>query len=107
MLRVYPIFHSGFLVELRECCLLFDYYQGELPAVDPAKTLYVFVSHGHRDHYTPRLRELTARWPRRYFFTGGVAGAYYGVPEALSRVARGYLDARLLDILERFEAWKR
>lgn len=74
MLRVYPIFHSGFLVELRECCLLFDYYQGEIPAVDPAKTLYVFVSHGHRDHYTPRLRELTARWPRRYFFTGGVAG---------------------------------
>ncbi len=39
--------------------------------------------------------------------TGGVAGAYYGVPEALSRAARGYLDARLLDILERFEAWKR
>ena len=39
--------------------------------------------------------------------TGGVAGAYYGVPEALSRAARGSLDARLLDILERFEAWKR
>ena len=39
--------------------------------------------------------------------TGGVAEAYYGVPEALSRAARGYLDARLLDILERFEAWKR
>ena len=39
--------------------------------------------------------------------TGGVAGAYYGVPEALSRAARGYLDERLLDILERFEAWKR
>ena len=39
--------------------------------------------------------------------TGGVAGAYYGVPEALSRAARGYLDARLLDILERFEAWER
>ena len=39
--------------------------------------------------------------------TGGVAGAYYGVPEALSRAARGYLDERLLDILERFEAWER
>ena len=39
--------------------------------------------------------------------TGGVAEAYYGVPEALSQAARGYLDARLLDILERFEAWKR
>ena len=39
--------------------------------------------------------------------TGGVAGAYYGVPEALSRVARGYLDARLRGILERFEAWRR
>lgn len=39
--------------------------------------------------------------------TGGVAGAYYGVPEALSQAARGYLDARLLDILERFEVWER
>ncbi len=39
--------------------------------------------------------------------TGGVAEAYYGVPEALSRAARGYLDERLLDILERFEAWER
>ena len=39
--------------------------------------------------------------------TGGVAEAYYGVPEALSQAARGYLDARLLDILERFEAWER
>ena len=39
--------------------------------------------------------------------TGGVAEAYYGVPEALSQAARGYLDARLLDILERFEVWER
>ena len=39
--------------------------------------------------------------------TGGVAEAYYGVPAALSQAARGYLDERLLDILERFEAWKR
>ena len=39
--------------------------------------------------------------------TGGIAEAYYGVPEALAQAARGYLDGRLLDILERFETWCR
>lgn len=86
MLRVYPIFHSGFLVELQSCCLLFDYFRGEIPAVDPAKPLYVFVSHGHWDHYTPQLPALTARWPRRQFFTGGVAGEGFHVMAPGDRV---------------------
>ena len=39
--------------------------------------------------------------------TGGVAEAYYGVPEALQAQARGYLDARLAAILDAYEAWRR
>ena len=37
--------------------------------------------------------------------TGGVAEAYYGVPAELRDRAISYLDARLLDILNRCEAW--
>ena len=34
---------------------------------------------------------------------GGIAEAYYGVPERYAEMARGYLDARLLRILDAFE----
>ena len=37
--------------------------------------------------------------------TGGVAEAYYGVPAELRDRAISYLDAHLLDILNRCEAW--
>ena len=37
--------------------------------------------------------------------TGGVAEAYYGVPAELRDRAMTYLDERLLDILNRCEAW--
>ena len=36
--------------------------------------------------------------------TGAVAEAYYGIPEGLKQTALSYLDERLLDIVERFEA---
>ena len=39
------IYHSSFLVELQEYILLFDYYEGELPPLNPKKHLLVFVSH--------------------------------------------------------------
>lgn len=50
--------HSGFHVELETCCLLFDYYQGNIPQSD--KPLYVFVSHAHDDHFVPFIAELDA-----------------------------------------------
>ena len=37
--------------------------------------------------------------------TGGVAQAYYGVPDALHAQAIAYLDTPLLEILNRFEIW--
>ena len=35
--------------------------------------------------------------------TGGIAEAYYGIPDDLKETALSYLDERLLDITERFE----
>ena len=50
-MKVTFIEHSGFMVEMEQNVLLFDYYQGEIPSFDGSKTLYVFASHSHADHY--------------------------------------------------------
>lgn len=49
--------HSGFLVELDDVCLLFDWWKGDLPAL-PRKPLYCFASHRHGDHFDPRIFAL-------------------------------------------------
>lgn len=54
-MRVTYIYHSGFLVETRDCYYLFDYYQGELPEMDPDKSVIVFASHAHQDHYNKKI----------------------------------------------------
>lgn len=50
--------HSGFLVEVAEHYLLFDYYTGKLPAFSPEKNLTVFVSHSHQDHYNEAIFDI-------------------------------------------------
>lgn len=52
-MKVTFILHSGYFVEMESCCLLFDYYQGEIPQSD--KPLYVFASHSHGDHFSPAV----------------------------------------------------
>lgn len=50
--------HSGFLVEVAEHYLLFDYYTGKLPVFSPEKNLTVFVSHSHQDHYNEAIFDI-------------------------------------------------
>lgn len=66
-MKIYPIYHSGFMVELDEHIFLFDYYQKDLPITQSDKPLYVFVSHKHEDHYNPDVFELTKGFPNRTF----------------------------------------
>ena len=58
-MKITFLYHSAFLVELEACSLLFD-WTGEqpLPGFDRSKPLYVFASHHHHDHYTPRIFSL-------------------------------------------------
>lgn len=56
-MKVYFIRHSSFLLEMADCCILFDYYEGELPQVD--KPLYVFASHSHPDHFSDEVFTVT------------------------------------------------
>ena len=57
-MKITHIFHSGFLVELEKSILLFDWYTGSLPELPPDKRLFVFCSHSHGDHYSPKIWEL-------------------------------------------------
>lgn len=57
MIRVTFLAHSGFLAELPDAALLFDWWKGELPAL-PEVPLFCFVSHRHEDHFNPRIFSL-------------------------------------------------
>lgn len=54
-MKITYINHSGFLVETKECYYIFDYYKGELPALDTSRRVIVFASHFHQDHYNPEI----------------------------------------------------
>ena len=66
-MRVTFLGHSGFFLELPEADLLFDYYKGELPAPDPERPLFVFVSHAHADHFTRKIFSLAEKTERICF----------------------------------------
>ena len=61
------IAHSGFLVEWDKFYTLFDWWEGELPPLDPRKPLLVFASHSHEDHFDPKIFGLCARHPDTRF----------------------------------------
>ncbi len=46
------------MLEWPACYWLVDYWQGELPPLDPNKKLFVFASHGHPDHYNPGVLHM-------------------------------------------------
>ena len=54
-MKVLHIAHSGFLVETPRFALLFDYWKGTLPEPAPEKRVVCFVSHAHRDHWSPEI----------------------------------------------------
>ncbi len=53
-MKIRYIFHSGFLLEWPACYWLIDYWQGDVPSLDPNKGLLIFASHSHMDHYNPK-----------------------------------------------------
>lgn len=66
-MKITHICHSCFLVELDHTLLLFDYFQGPLPPLDAEKTLFVFSSHRHHDHYSPAVWELSESHPNVFY----------------------------------------
>ena len=63
-MKVTYIEHSCFSVELENVILLFDYFKGQLPDFDEKKTIYVFSSHNHRDHFDISIFQLLEKYPK-------------------------------------------
>lgn len=57
------IHHSAFLAETASACLLFDYFEGELPVIPAEKPLYVLASHIHSDHFSKKIFSLAKGHP--------------------------------------------
>lgn len=61
MAKVTYLYHSGFMVETNNYCLVFDYYTagGKFNNIDlnafEGKNVFVFVSHAHQDHYDKEI----------------------------------------------------
>lgn len=70
-MKITYIHHSSFSVELERSVLLFDYFEGEIPEFDPEKSVYVFASHKHHDHYDKKIFELAERYPHILFILSG------------------------------------
>lgn len=66
-MKVTYIHHSAFAVETEQACLLFDYFEGELPEFPEEKPLYVFASHRHPDHFSKVIFKLAEKYPNIYF----------------------------------------
>ena len=61
-MKIKHIYHSGFVIELEDTVLIFDWYLGDLPRFNPDKKVFVFVTHGHADHYSPRIWTIRKRF---------------------------------------------
>ena len=74
MMKVTFLGHSGFLTETDDMYLLFDYYKGELPEMDPDKKMCVFVSHAHYDHYGKEIFRLREKFGEiRYILSSDIS----------------------------------
>ena len=55
--------HSGFLLETEDAYFLFDYFEGTIPELKNNKSIIVFSSHRHHDHFNPEIFELIKIYP--------------------------------------------
>lgn len=71
------VHHSAFLVQTDAASLLFDYFEGDLPAVPSEKPLYVMSSHSHEDHFSEKVFALAENHPNVTFLLS------WDIPESI------------------------
>ncbi len=119
MIRTIYVFHDCFVVKTGEAVLVFDYWKdpyqrGTLPnplmEVDRDMPVYVFVSHGHKDHYNPEIFGWAKYFPNIHFIVSkdvrkrinhivSASGIYKGDKVEASRVVMMTDDDRYEDEL--------
>lgn len=82
-MRVTLLGHSGFLVEGRDTCLVFDYYSDELGLLEHLsfgrKDVVFFVSHGHHDHFNPAIFNYASYDRVAYVFSRDIGAEAPGI----------------------------
>ena len=70
-MRLTYIFHSGFALECEKCILVFDYWMDPvviLPTIlQTNKSVYVFASHFHEDHFNKGIFQWRKDYPSARF----------------------------------------
>ena len=109
MVKITYISHSCFAVELEHSVLVFDYYQGELPLWNPEKTICVFVSHRHYDHFSKEIFRWTEQYPKiKYILSDDISAASYDASEIcrsdLTRIAPNQTETIGNCVIETFRS---
>lgn len=87
--------HSGFIVELPDAVLVFDYYRDPahvLPHVlkqNPAKPVVFLVSHHHPDHFNPEIFDLAQDHKRVYILSNDILAKRIPTDLAVQGMSRG------------------
>ena len=78
--KVTYLLNSGFILEIGDCAIIFDYYQDEKNIVDKIiqdkKEVYFFVSHVHYDHFNPKISAASKYASSNSFGHSGFTGTY-------------------------------
>ena len=111
-MQITYLHHSGFLVELTDCCLVFDYFEKGLTRPQDKPTL-IFASHAHHDHYDPAVFSLVRpelavlskdiprrRWPEGVEVLSVAAGRDFDLPHGIRLKTLRSTDAGVAFFLE-------
>ncbi len=107
-MKITYVEHSCFSVELENVILLFDYFKGELPNFDKEKTIYVFSSHNHYDHFNISIFQLLKEYPNvKYIFSSDIKIAFgqsffknYGVSDDIYEEIEFVSSNQILETLD-------
>lgn len=66
-MKITFIYHSGICIELEKSVLIFDYYKGIIPKFTEDKTVYVFASHKHPDHFSADIFALSGNYKKVHY----------------------------------------
>ena len=89
-MRITYLEHSGFLVELQEKILIFDYYKGQIPEISKEKRVFVFVSHAHHDHFSKEIFKWSDKYQKITYILSDDICISPEIIETYARLKKGY-----------------
>lgn len=104
-MKVTYLSHSGFLLEWEHSYWLFDYFEGEIPELNPEKELLVFCSHSHADHFSPAIFSFSEKHSSvKYIFSNELRKACKKLEKKAGRQLPeiNFLKSRTDTILETY-----